>query len=89
MPAFYYDALAGGAARLDIWETDYMHVLDGPEAIVDWYRGTGLRPFLNALPETDRAAFLAEYLERDPPRLSAARGRPDTLPFPPIVPDRI
>ena len=40
-----------------------MHVLDGAEAIVSWYRGTGLRPFLNALPECDRAQFLAEYLD--------------------------
>jgi len=62
-PAFYYDALAGRASHLEIWQTEYQHVLDGPEAIVEWYRGTGLRPFLNALEEADRAEFLAEYLE--------------------------
>jgi trans-aconitate 2-methyltransferase len=61
--AFYYDVLAPHAAAVDIWETVYQHVLAGPEAIVDWYRGTGLRPFLNALSEPDRPAFLAEYLE--------------------------
>jgi trans-aconitate 2-methyltransferase len=61
--AFYYDALAGSAARLDIWETEYMHVLDSAEAIVSWYRGTGLRPFLSALPESERSSFLGEYLE--------------------------
>jgi trans-aconitate 2-methyltransferase len=62
-PAFYYDTLAGRAAALDIWETEYMHVLDGPEGIVAWYRGTGLRPFLEALPEEHRPEFLAQYLE--------------------------
>jgi trans-aconitate 2-methyltransferase len=64
-PEFYYDALAPLASRLDIWQTEYMHVLDGPEGIVEWYRGTGLRPFLGALAsEDDRERFLAEYLER-------------------------
>ena len=38
-------------------------MLDGPEAIVEWYRGTGLRPYLNALAEADRARFLSEYLD--------------------------
>jgi trans-aconitate 2-methyltransferase len=60
--AFYYDALAPLAARLDLWETEYLHVVDGTQAVVEWYRATGLRPFLSALPaEKDRAEFLAEY----------------------------
>jgi trans-aconitate 2-methyltransferase len=62
---FYYDCLAGVAARIDLWHTEYMHVLDGPAAIVEWYKGTGLRPFLDALlSDDDREAFLMEYLER-------------------------
>jgi trans-aconitate 2-methyltransferase len=62
---FYYDRLAGAASRIDIWQTEYLHVMDGPSAIVEWYRGTGLRPFLDALPaDEDRAAFAADYLER-------------------------
>jgi trans-aconitate 2-methyltransferase len=61
-PGFYYDVLASDSARVDLWQTDYFHVMDGPEAIVEWYRGTGLRPFLDALPQGDREAFLAEYL---------------------------
>jgi trans-aconitate 2-methyltransferase len=69
--SYYYDALAAGAASLDIWETDYMHVLEGPEAIVEWYRGTGLRPFLNALPDALRAEFLAAYLDAIRPHYPA------------------
>jgi trans-aconitate 2-methyltransferase len=61
--AFYYDVLAPHAARLDLWATDYIHVLDSPEAIVEWYKGTGMRPFLEALDTyTDRARFIADYL---------------------------
>ena len=63
-PEFYYDALARHASRIDLWTTDYLHVMPGPEAIVEWYKGTGLRPFLDALPSpTDRERFLADYLK--------------------------
>src|SRR5450432_2184634 len=48
-PAFYYDVLTPCAARVDLWETEYVHVMADAEAIVEWYRGTGLRPFLDAL----------------------------------------
>ena len=60
---FYYDTLAPAAARLDLWATEYLHILPDAEAIVEWYRGTGLRPFLEVL-ETDatRQRFTADYL---------------------------
>jgi trans-aconitate 2-methyltransferase len=62
---FYYGLLAPAAARLDLWETEYIHVMDGPAGIVEWYKGTGLRPFLDALPtDADRANFLADYTDR-------------------------
>lgn len=61
---FYYDCLAPSARRVDLWITDYAHVFGGPEAIVEWYRGTGLRPYLEALPdEASRNAFLDDYLK--------------------------
>jgi trans-aconitate 2-methyltransferase len=46
---FYYDLLRPQATRIDLWETTYYHLLDDALAIVDWTRGTGLRPFLQAL----------------------------------------
>lgn len=61
--AFYYDVLAPHAGRLDLWETEYIHVMDSAEAIVEWYQGTGMRPFLEALDsDADRARFTADYL---------------------------
>jgi trans-aconitate 2-methyltransferase len=62
---FYYDALSPHAAALELWSTEYVAQMDGIEAIVEWYRGTGLRPYLDALgggPEEE--TFLAAYLER-------------------------
>jgi trans-aconitate 2-methyltransferase len=61
---FYYDVLAPTAARLELWATEYLHILPDAQAIVEWYRGTGLRPFLEAL-ESDahRERFVTDYLE--------------------------
>src|SRR5439155_920133 len=53
------------AARFVIWETEYLHVLPNVEAIVEWYKGSGLRPFLEAFDTySDRTQFLAEYSKR-------------------------
>ena len=63
-PAFYYDVLRKHAARIDIWETEYQHVMDGPKAIFDWIRGTGMRPYLDRLPDDEqRKLFEALCLE--------------------------
>src|SRR5262249_14503801 len=48
-PEFYYGHLQLLAARLSVWETTYYHVLAGPAEILEWFRGTGLRPYLDAL----------------------------------------
>jgi trans-aconitate 2-methyltransferase len=62
---FYYDALAAHAARLDLWATEYWHCMASAEAIIEWYKGTGLRPYLDAISDPmERERFLAEYLER-------------------------
>jgi trans-aconitate 2-methyltransferase len=62
-PDVYYDALAGMASRVDLWETQYHHVLDRADDVVTWMSATGLRPTLEALGEEDRRAFLAAYTD--------------------------
>jgi trans-aconitate 2-methyltransferase len=62
-PAFYYDLLAPRAAGLDIWQTTYEHVMPNAAAIVEWVKGTGLRPYLDALADSDRAAYLDAYTQ--------------------------
>jgi trans-aconitate 2-methyltransferase len=58
----YYDRLTGLCARLDLWDTEYLHILEGPEAVVDWTRSTMLRPWLAALDDgADTERFLSEY----------------------------
>jgi trans-aconitate 2-methyltransferase len=62
--ATYYDLLAAVAAAVDFWQTEYLHVMKDAAAIVEWYKGTGLRPFLDALANDQlRASFTAQYLD--------------------------
>jgi trans-aconitate 2-methyltransferase len=65
-PAFYYDLLAPLAASLDIWETEYLHVLDGDNPVVGWTMGTALRPLLAAVEDKPdwHDGFLADYSAR-------------------------
>lgn len=60
-PADYLDLLATAGCEVDAWETTYLHVLDGPDPVVDWYKGSGLRPVLAALSPEAGEEFTAEY----------------------------
>ena len=63
-PEFYYDLLAPSTASLDIWETEYLQVLDGANPVKEWTKGTWLLPLLAALDEPERSRFEAAYAER-------------------------
>jgi trans-aconitate 2-methyltransferase len=59
-PEFYYRHLAPLARSVDLWETEYFHVMDSAPAIVDWIASTGLRPFMDALESAcEQETFLA------------------------------
>jgi trans-aconitate 2-methyltransferase len=58
---WYYERLRPSCSRVDVWRTVYHHVLDGPAAVVEWFKGSGLRPFLAPLDEPQRAQFLQRY----------------------------
>jgi trans-aconitate 2-methyltransferase len=57
----YYDWLRPTASRIDIWTTTYVHPLDGPQSIADWFAGSTLQPFLERLGDDERCEFLARY----------------------------
>jgi trans-aconitate 2-methyltransferase len=58
----YLETLTALGCAVDAWETTYVHVLPGEDPVLDWVRGTALRPVLAALDDPqDRADFTAEY----------------------------
>ena len=59
---WYFEQLADKVTAIDIWRTTYYHVLSGgANAVVEWFKGTGLRPFLDPLNAAERTAFLEKY----------------------------
>jgi trans-aconitate 2-methyltransferase len=60
-PADYLDLLATEGCEVNAWETTYLHVLSGPDPVLRWYQGSGLRPVLAALDHDQAEEFMAEY----------------------------
>lgn len=59
---WYYELLRPLCAKVDIWRTTYYHSLPGGAgAVVEWFKGSGLRPFLEPLGHEERAAYLERY----------------------------
>ncbi|MDI3275700.1 trans-aconitate 2-methyltransferase [Pseudomonas sp. AL03] len=79
----YYSMLRSHCARVDIWRTTYHHPLaGGASGVVEWFKGSGLRPFLEPLDEAEKAQYLNQYqaaLEQAYPALSDGSV---LLPFP-------
>ena len=60
--SWYYGVLRPHCARVDVWRTTYHHPLaGGADAVVEWFKGSGLRPFLAPLDRAERGAFLDRY----------------------------
>lgn len=60
-PAEYLSLLVEAGLRVNAWQTSYLHVLSGPDPVLEWVRGTGLRPVLQALTTDEAASFVDEY----------------------------
>ena len=60
-PLEYLDLLGGAGLDVDAWQTEYVHILQGEDPVLQWVRGTGLRPALAALSAEDAERFSAEY----------------------------
>jgi len=60
----YYDLLKPVCTHIDIWHTIYNHVMASAEAIVEWFKGSSLQPFLSPLDAAAREKFLAAYTKK-------------------------
>jgi trans-aconitate 2-methyltransferase len=60
-PAEYLRILLDAGFTADAWETTYQQVLPGPDPVLEWVRGTALRPVLAVLSPEDGTQFEAEY----------------------------
>ena len=59
---WYYELLHSAGCRVDVWRTTYHHALaGGADAVVEWFKGSGLRPFLAPLDADERNEFLLRY----------------------------
>ena len=63
-PADYAALLARPGFAVDAWETSYLHILHGENPVLEWTKGSTLRPVLAALDAEQGEAFLTEYGER-------------------------
>ena len=73
----YYDMLRPRFAELDMWETIYLHVLQGPDAVT----GSSLRPFLDKLPPGLREDYRAAYSAALAPHYPRRADGSTLLPF--------
>jgi trans-aconitate 2-methyltransferase len=60
----YYDLLQPACSHIDIWHTVYNHVMASPLAVVEWFKGSSLQPFLSPLDPAAREKFLAAYTDK-------------------------
>ncbi len=83
-PEFYYDVLAALAKRVDVWVTIYHHEMAHVEGVLDWLRGTGLRPYLDALSPDEQQQFKRACLARFADLFTARADGKVLLPYPRI-----
>jgi trans-aconitate 2-methyltransferase len=80
-PEWYVERLLDLGLTVDAWQTTYIHILSGENPVLEWFKGTALRPLLKALGPKDQAEFLRDLGDR----LKAAypaKGGVTLLPFP-------
>lgn len=79
----YFSMLRPQCARVDVWRTTYHHQLsDGAAGVVEWFKGSGLIPFLSPLTESERAQYLEQYLAEVEKAYPALADGSVLLPFP-------
>lgn len=63
-PFFYYQLLAPLCEDIEVWETEYLQVLRGPDPVKEWVKGTWLKPLLDRLDQDEQQRFEADYARR-------------------------
>jgi trans-aconitate 2-methyltransferase len=82
-PEWYYALLRPLCAKVDLWRTTYYHSLSGgAAAIVEWFKGSGLRPYIESLTEVERSAYLERYTAAIASAYPAIADGSVLLPFP-------
>lgn len=79
---YYYSVMQPHARELEVWRTIYHHPLASHDAIVEWFKGTALRPYLDALNDGERQEFLARYRRAIEPGYPPLADGTVLLPFP-------
>jgi trans-aconitate 2-methyltransferase len=80
---WYHELLRPLCAKLDFWRTTYYHSLSGgAAAIVEWFKGSGLRPFIEPLSDAERSAYLERYAAAIAGAYPALADGSVLLPFP-------
>src|SRR5262249_22540366 len=62
-PEAYYDLLRPLCNHIDIWHTHYFHIMENHGGVVEWFKGSALRPFLAPLDPAMREKFTANYAD--------------------------
>lgn len=60
-PAEYLELMLASGMEAQVWETEYLHVLNGEDPVLDWVRGTSLRPVIAKLSTDDAEIFEQQY----------------------------
>ena len=81
--AYYFEMLRSHCAEVDVWRTTYHHPLAGGHgAVVEWFKGSALRPYLQKLDESAQQDFLDAYLQAISQAYPALDDGTVLLPFP-------
>ncbi|QNK66529.1 trans-aconitate 2-methyltransferase [Variovorax sp. PAMC26660] len=81
-PAHYYALLRPHVSQVDVWRTTYFHPLAGAAAVVEWFKGSALLPYLARLNADEKAAFIAQYQTEIAKAYPALDDGTVLLPFP-------
>lgn len=63
-PEEYYDVLSRLSEEAELWQTTYYHTVRSPSGILEWYKGSGLRPYLDVLDPEEKTSFQQDILCR-------------------------